>query len=48
MPTKKNEADLAFDQPNREWSARLNRPTLNIFLHDMHENVKLRTRHLEW
>lgn len=48
MPIKNGEVDIAFDQPNREWSARLNRPTINIFLHDVRENVKLRTRHLEW
>lgn len=47
LPVKNNEIGISFEQPNREWSARLNRPTLNVFLHDVRENVKLRTRHLE-
>lgn len=38
----KNDIDLAFDQPNREWSAKLNRPTLNCFCFDIRENIKLR------
>ncbi len=42
LPIKNNEVDIAFDQPKREWSARLSRPTINIFLHDVRENVKLR------
>ncbi len=42
LPIKQNEVDITFDQPKREWSARLNRPTLNLFLHDIRENLKLR------
>lgn len=42
LPIKNNEVDIAFDQPKKEWSARLSRPTINIFLHDVRENVKLR------
>jgi hypothetical protein len=42
IPIKKGEVDIAFDQPKREWSARLNRPTLNLFLYDIRENRKLR------
>ena len=42
LPIKNNEVDIAFDQPKREWSARLSRPTINLFLHDVRENVKLR------
>ena len=42
LPIKNNEVDVVFDQPKREWSARLSRPTINIFLHDVRENVKLR------
>lgn len=36
------EIDIAFDQPKREWSARLSRPTINLFLYDIRENVQLR------
>ena len=42
IPIRNNEIEIAFDQPRREWSARLNRPTLNIFLHDVRENAQLR------
>jgi len=43
LPVRNNEIDIAFDQPKREWSARLSRPTLNLFLRDMRENPKLRS-----
>lgn len=42
LPIKNGEVDVAFDQPKREWSARLSRPTLNLFLYDIRENLKLR------
>jgi hypothetical protein len=42
LPVKNGEVDIAFDQPKKEWSARLSRPTINIFLHDVRENVRLR------
>lgn len=46
LPIKNGEIDIAFDQPKREWSARLSRPTLNFFLFDIRENNVLR-RH-QW
>lgn len=42
IPIQHNEVDIAFSQPKREWSARLSRPTLNIFLYDIRENLRLR------
>jgi hypothetical protein len=42
IPITNGEIDIAFDQPKREWSARLSRPTINLFLHDVRENLKLR------
>jgi hypothetical protein len=42
IPIRSNEVEIAFEHPKREWSARLNRPTLNLFLHDVRENVDLR------
>src|SRR5579859_678868 len=42
LPIKNNEVDIAFDQPKRDWSARLSRPTLNLYLHDIRENTRLR------
>jgi hypothetical protein len=48
IPIKGSEVDITFDQPKREWSARLSRPTLNLFLHDIRENVKLRQQGQEF
>jgi hypothetical protein len=42
LPARNGEVDIAFDQPKREWSARVSRPTLNLFLFDIRENNKLR------
>lgn len=39
---KGNEVDIQFDQPKREWSARLSKPTINLFLFDVRENLRLR------
>ena len=42
MPITDGEIDIAFDQPKREWSTRLSRPTINLFLYDIRENPELR------
>lgn len=42
LPVKGHEVDIAFDQPKRDWSARLSRPTINLYLHDIRENTRLR------
>jgi hypothetical protein len=42
LPVKNGDVSIEFDQPKREWSARLNRPTLNLFLYDLRENNFLR------
>ncbi len=47
IPIRNNEIDISFDQPKREWSARLSRPTLNFFLYDMRENAVLRQHQWE-
>ncbi len=39
---KGNEIDIAFDQPRREWSSRVGKPTINMFLFDIRENLRLR------
>jgi hypothetical protein len=43
IPIRNGEVDIEFYQPKREWSARLSRPTLNLFLLEIHENNKLRS-----
>jgi len=47
IPIKNGEVDIAFEQPKREWSSRLSRPTINFFVYDLHENNKLR-RSKQW
>lgn len=42
IPIKNGEIDIKFDQPKREWSAKLTKPTINIFLYDIKENAELR------
>src|SRR5512143_880134 len=42
LPVKNGEVDIKFDQPKREWSARLTKPTVNLFLYDLRENNVLR------
>ena len=48
LPIKNNEIDIAFDQPRKEWSARVSQPTLNVYLYDVRENVKLRVGQQVW
>ncbi len=48
IPIKNSEVDVKFDQPRREWSSRLGRPTLNLFLYDVRENTKLRQAQPMW
>jgi hypothetical protein len=36
------EVDIKFEMPNREWSASISKPTVNIYLYDIRENHKLR------
>jgi hypothetical protein len=48
LPIKNSEVDVDFDQPTREWSSRLSRPTLNVFLFDVRENQKLRQTQPMW
>ncbi len=42
LPIKNGEIDIKFDQPKREWSSRLSKPTINFFLYDVRENPTLR------
>ncbi|MBP6472609.1 MAG: DUF4255 domain-containing protein [Chloroflexi bacterium] len=42
LPIKNGEIDVKFEQPTREWSAKLAKPTVNFFLYDVRENNTLR------
>ncbi|CAA9528735.1 MAG: hypothetical protein AVDCRST_MAG73-731 [uncultured Thermomicrobiales bacterium] len=37
-----DEIDIAFEAPDREWSARVGKPTVNCYLYDIRENLQLR------
>lgn len=37
VPIDRGEVDISFERPNREWSGRLARPTLNLFMYDIRE-----------
>ncbi len=36
------EIDIVFEMPDREWSSSISKPTVNIYLYDIHENRELR------
>lgn len=40
------EVDTSFKTPNREWSASISKPTVNVYLYDIRENHELRST--EW
>jgi hypothetical protein len=46
VPLDLGEVDVSFETPDRDWSGRLSRPTLNCFLYDIGENLELRQS--EW
>jgi hypothetical protein len=47
LPIKNGEIDISFDQPKREWSSRIAKPTINLFLYDVRENNVLRQHQWE-
>lgn len=47
LAIQNDEIDVKFEQPTREWSARLSRPTISLFLYDMRENNVLRQHQWE-
>lgn len=36
------EVDIRFEIPDREWAATISKPTINLYLYDIHENRQLR------
>lgn len=44
VPLDPNEVEISFDCPKREWSAKVIKPTVDLYLFDVRENVTLRTR----
>jgi hypothetical protein len=47
IPIKNGEVEISFDQPKREWSSRLSKPAINLFLYDVRENNVLRQHQWE-
>lgn len=41
-PLETSDVDVSFETPDRDWSSRLSRPTVNCFLYDVRENHDLR------
>lgn len=42
-----SEVDIAFDAPSRQWAARQNKPTVNVYLYDIREDVERRQMDFE-
>ncbi len=42
VPLNLSEVDVTFDAPDRDWSGRLTRPTVNCFLYEVQENLDRR------
>ncbi len=36
------EVDISFEAPDREWSGSISKPTVNVYLYDIRENLQLR------
>jgi uncharacterized protein DUF4255/carboxypeptidase family protein len=47
VPLDLSEVDVSFEAPDRDWSGRLSRPTINCFLYDIRENLDLRATDFE-
>jgi hypothetical protein len=39
VPLPKREVDISFDAPDKDWSARVSRPTINVYLWDVRRNI---------
>ena len=42
LTVSRQNVDIKYDLPSRDWASRLNRPTINLFLFDIRENLRLR------
>lgn len=43
VPIDTTQIDIKFDTPNKDWSATVTKPTINLFLYDIRENQELRS-----
>ncbi len=42
LTVSRQNVDIKYDLPSRDWASRLNRPTIDLFLFDIRENLRLR------
>src|SRR5882762_8039511 len=47
VPLPKREIDISFEAPDKDWSARVSRPTINMYLWDVRRNVSERELGME-
>lgn len=47
IPIRAGEIDISFERPTREWSSKLSRPTINLFLYDIRERAELQNMPFE-
>ncbi|BEP13956.1 DUF4255 domain-containing protein [Acidothermaceae bacterium B102] len=40
VPLSARDVDIAFEAPDRDWAARITRPTVNLFLWDLRRNLE--------
>lgn len=43
VPIDLSEIDIRFEMPARDWSTNVSRPTVNLYLYDIRENLELRS-----
>ncbi|MGI9063197.1 MAG: Pvc16 family protein, partial [Pseudonocardiaceae bacterium] len=41
-----SDVDVVFDAPTKDWAARRNAPTVNLYLYDIREDLRRRERGL--
>jgi len=47
VPLSRREIDVAFSAPDKDWSARISRPTINLYLWDVRRNTSEREAGIE-
>jgi len=47
-PLDPREVEISFEVPKRDWAAGLTRPTINLYLYDIRENLRLKETQQGW
>jgi hypothetical protein len=48
VPLNPREVEISFEVPKRDWAAGLTKPTINLYLYDIRENVLLKQTQQNW